>query len=288
MTIDLYIIYAVVLGALILGTYTDFKIREVPDWVSYGMILTGLGLRSIFSLAYWNWHFIVEGLIGFGVFFVLALVMFYAGQWGGGDSKVLMGLGALIGIQISTDTFLIGFFANTILFGALFGLGFSIFLALRHKHVFAKKAQEVYHAKTKQKYLFWGGSVLALIIAYLLPIIRIPMIMFAVLIFATFYLMVFIKGVEQACMVKDVAPEKLTEGDWIVNDIIIDGKKICGPKDLGIEKHQIKKLIALKKQRKVKTITIKEGIPFVPSFLMGFIVTMIWGNWMFSWLLALA
>jgi len=27
------------LAALILGTYTDFKVREVPDWVSYGMII---------------------------------------------------------------------------------------------------------------------------------------------------------------------------------------------------------------------------------------------------------
>ena len=48
-------------------------------------------------------------------------------------------------------------------------------------------------------------------------------------------------------MYKYVNPKKLTEGDWIAKNIIIKGKQICGPKDLGISKKQIQKLISLKK-----------------------------------------
>ncbi|MBU0461610.1 MAG: A24 family peptidase [Nanoarchaeota archaeon] len=278
---ELYIIYSIVLIALLIGTYTDFKVREVPDWISYGMIFAGLGLRSIFSLVYWDWHMIVDGLLGFGMFLLLAFVMFYAGQWGGGDAKVLMGLGALLGVQLSPDTFLLGFLINTVLFGSIFGLFFSIFLAIKHKHVFAKKAQEIYYSKTKMKYFFWAGTAFVLILAFAMPLVQIPLFMMAALVFVTFYLLVFMKGVEEACMIKQVDPERLTEGDWIVNDVIVAGKRICGPKDLGIEKRQIDELIKLKKQNKIATVAIKEGIPFVPSFLMGFIATLLWGNLMF-------
>ena len=84
-------------------------------------------------------------------------------------------------------------------------------------------------------------------------------------------------------MHKLVDPEKLTEGDWIVNDVKVDGKYICGPKDLGIEMQQIKKLIALKKRGKIRKVLMKEGIPFVPSFLLAFAVTIFLGN-IFIWL----
>lgn len=284
MGVDLYIIYGIVLLALGIGSYTDFKVREVPDWISYGLIFTGLGLRAIFSLAYLEWSYIIEGLAGFGIFLALALVMFYAGQWGGGDAKVLMGLGALIGVQFTFNTFLVGFFVNTLIAGAIFGLVFSIVLAMKHKQAFAKKAQDLYLAKTKHKYLAWAISGVFLVMAFIIPELRISFVLFAMLSFITFYLFVFIKAIEEAAMIKQVSPKQLTEGDWIVNDIIVKGKRICGPKDLGIEKAQIEQLIKLK----VKSITIKEGIPFVPSFLLGFIVTMVWGNWMFAWVLSLA
>ena len=82
-------------------------------------------------------------------------------------------------------------------------------------------------------------------------------------------------------MLKYVKPQQLTEGDWIAKDIKIDGKYITGPKDLGIEKKKINKLIALYNKRKVKKILIKEGIPFVPSFFVAYVITLIYGNLVF-------
>ena len=57
---------------------------------------------------------------------------------------------------------------------------------------------------------------------------------------AIFYLWIFIKSVETTSMFKYVEPKELTEGDWIAKDYKVDGKYICGPKDLGIEKRQIR------------------------------------------------
>ena len=117
----------------------------------------------------------------------------------------------------------------------------------------------------------------------------------------------FIKSIEKCCMIKLVEPEELTEGEWINKDIYIDLKKgkakigkktdkevtkklkaaknvnteekarkeyICGPKDLGISKEQIATLLKLKKSKiYTKKIEIKIGIPFVPSFLIAYLIS---------------
>ena len=108
--------------------------------------------------------------------------------------------------------------------------------------------------------------------------VRLMLIYIALISIITFYLWLIIKAVENSCMLKYVIPSKLTEGDWIAKDVKVDGKYITGPKDLGIEKKQIRKLIELYKKRKVKNILIKEGIPFVPSFFVAYVITLIYGN----------
>jgi hypothetical protein len=81
--------------------------------------------------------------------------------------------------------------------------------------------------------------------------------------------------IEETCMIKVIPIHKLTEGDWIVKDIYIDKKYITGPKDLGVSREQIELLKKYSKKGKIKTIAIKEGIPFIPAFLIAFIVTIV-------------
>jgi hypothetical protein len=83
-------------------------------------------------------------------------------------------------------------------------------------------------------------------------------------------------------MLRYVKPTEVTEGDWIAKDIYISNKYISGPKDLGIEKSQLNKLISFYKKGKIKRVLIKVGIPFVPSFLLAYILTLAFGNLLFS------
>lgn len=277
------IIFIVVLVALVIGTYTDFRTREVPDWLNYGLIFVGIGLRLMFSIIYLDANYIIEGILGFAAFFMIALVMFYTGQWGGGDSKMVMGLGALLGLQLNIHTFLLGFFLNIILFGALFGLCFSVYLAIVNRKAFAKAFNKRFKEQERKKWLVWSGTLLLLIISiFVPPEIRVAIVTLAGILFISFYAFIYLKAVESACMIKWVPPELLTEGDWVVEDVIVDKKRICGPKDLGLEMSQIKRLISLKRKGKVKKILIKYGIPFVPSFLLAFIATYLWGNIVFT------
>ena len=78
-----------------------------------------------------------------------------------------------------------------------------------------------------------------------------------------------------------VNPSNLIENDVLLDDIKI-GFLITGPGDLGIENYQIDILRELKKQNKIRTVLIKEGIPFVPSFLFGFVATVIFPGFLFT------
>ena len=63
----------------------------------------------------------------------------------------------------------------------------------------------------------------------------------------------------------------------ISEDVIVKGKLICSKKDLELTKKQIQNL----KKNKIKRLLVKEGIPFVPSFLIGLLISLIWGNLLF-------
>jgi len=89
-----------------------------------------------------------------------------------------------------------------------------------------------------------------------------------------FYGFVTIKILEHIAFVKHVPVPVLTEGDWVAEDIIVGGKIIVRKKDLGLSQEQLQELSALAKKGKIKTVPVKYGIPFVPSFLLAFIVTL--------------
>ena len=281
------VLVSVTLIGLAVATFTDLKTREVPDWLSYGLISAGLGLNLLFSIIYWDYWFILNSVIGFVIFLIVALIMFYAGQWGGGDSKVLMGLGALIGLDIrfTSFPFLMSFFFNMLLAGAFYGLLWSFVLILKHWKLFRKEYKRMSHTARMIKartYLF-VFAFLMLALSFFTRGIGLSFLFLALLlmVLATFYLWIFVKSIEKTCMIKAISPDKLTEGDWIVKDVMYKGRYICGPKDLGIEKKQIRKLVKLYNENKIKEVLIKEWIPFVPSFLIAYIITLFLGNLLF-------
>ena len=199
---------------------------------------------------------------------------------------MLMGLGALIGLDLGfRNMFLISFFVNILLAGAAYGILFSLFLAVKHRKKFAKEYKKISKNKLIAKLKRYLIAFLLVTLIAIFFVKDYPMRLFILSLFmiitSTFYFWIFAKVVEKACMHKYVTPAELTEGDWIAKDVKVAGKYITGPKDLGIEKKKISKLIQLYKQKKVKKILIKEGIPFVPSFLIAFVLTFYFGNLLF-------
>lgn len=279
------ITYAIAFLVLLLGSITDFKTREVPDFLNYGLIFTGVAVNLIFSFVYKNPGFIFGSLLGLGIFFSVAWIMFYTGQWGGGDSKLLMGLGALFGIPLTLSLehhFLFSFFVNVLFAGAFYGVLWTIYLSLKHYKKFRKEYKAITYHRLHMviRIILLTFLVLMGVFSYFVsfPPMRVYYFYLGVIPILIYYLWVMVKSVERSSMLVYLPPNKLTEGDWIAKDVFYKRKRICGPKDLGIEKKQIATLRKLHSQGKIKKVLVKQGIPFVPSFLIAFFLTLMWGN----------
>ncbi|MBW3015688.1 A24 family peptidase [Candidatus Woesearchaeota archaeon] len=273
-----FIIYFIVGIALFIASYTDLKTREVPDWLNYGLIFSGIGLRAVFSISSLDSGYLINGLAGLALMFVVAYAMYYTGQWGGGDSKLLIGLGAFIGFRLESMPTLALFLINLVIVGAFYGLAWSFVLASKNRKAFIRNANILIQKQgvVRAKKLFYALVLILLILLFLTKTIQLPVLFLLIFAILSFYTYIFSKSVEQSCMIKKYPVSKLTEGDWIAEDIFSKGKMICGPRDLGITKKQIASL----KRLNISSVKVKEGIAFVPSFLIAYLITLGLGNWL--------
>ncbi len=248
---------------LSIASYTDLRTKEVPDWLSYGFIIAALGIRGIYSFQD-GWQIFVSGLLGFAAFYLLALLFYYTHQWGGGDSKLLMGMGGALGIAypFSEASLIPLWFLVLLLFsGALYGVAWLVVLAVRRRHCLLPELRSLL-GNHKMIHLSIGfGSMLFLgagvLVHYLLLVVTLLVMLY--------YLLLFLVAIQSCCFVSERDIQALTEGDWLAEDVIIHGKKVVKKKTL--TQHDIKKL----HNHKISSVLIKEGIPFVPSFLIAYV-----------------
>ena len=184
--VPLAITYGLAFAALFIGSITDLKTREVPDWVNYGLMISGIALNTLFTFIYGQFEtqalengnvlytispdsYLISSLAGLIIFFCVAYAMFDAGQWGGGDSKMLMGLGAMIGIDFSKKAFLFGFFINALFAGAIYGLLWSIMLAVKNRKKFSREFRKILLKKNivKIKRVMLAGLIFTIILLFL-------------------------------------------------------------------------------------------------------------------------
>ena len=267
---------------IVIGSATDIKKREVPDWVSYSMMVSGIGIRMLFAIALLSWQPLLAGVYGVLVCAVVANVMYYLGQWGGGDAKALMGVGALVGIAGWTRAdFTLAFLLNLIIAGALYGLAYSLAIGLLRPRRTWTAMRSAFTRLPKQVYALALVIVALIIVCFAILPMREALYLAGTLTGLLALLLIlwsFAKAVEDSAMLQWVAPSRLTEGDWIAKDVMVGRKRITGPKDLGVTRAQIRLLKKLHREGKVKKVLLKVGIPFMPAFLIAFIMTLLWGN----------
>lgn len=262
-----FILIPLTLLAIGIASYADIKTREVPDWLNYGLLFAALGIRAIFAVEE-GWPILLSGVIGAAFCFALASLFYYTHQWGGGDSKLLIAMGAVIGITLpfnSASFTLLWFFLALLFIGAVYGLGWMGFIAIRKKQDFIPAWRKEY---SDYRMIHWTLLVLTILLIVLAVLFKSiwPLVFFPL---GAFYLFLFVHTVEQSCFRKEVTPQQLTEGDWLESDVVVNQKTILAKKTL--EKEDIILLQSLAKQKKLATVTIKEGIPFIPSFLFAYL-----------------
>lgn len=85
--------YMPLFAMLLCAAATDVRARRIPNWLTFSMILAGVGqsllpIRTVGP---------ADAMLGFLTGFGLTVILFVLGAVGGGDVKLLAGIGAWIG-----------------------------------------------------------------------------------------------------------------------------------------------------------------------------------------------
>ena len=114
-------------GGFASGLY-DLKTTNVPDKVCITMIILGLILHIQTGIFTGDFSYFVNSLLYGGLFLGFGLLMYYAGQWGGGDGELLIAIGILLPNLSLVKTyfpFAISFFINSFFIGSFWSVIFS-------------------------------------------------------------------------------------------------------------------------------------------------------------------
>lgn len=269
---------------LLVAAYRDIQIREVPDTVSYGIIVLGLLGGLLSAIVYRDPNLFINHLSGFGIGFGIGLFMYYTKQWGGGDAKLLMGVGSILGFSMENTTFIV-FIILLILSGALYGILYTLGLAFVHRKVFTKHLTKFMRTKKVVKMRFTAifSSVILFIGLFFIEWPGHFAVLFLIIaIYSVTYMWICTKVIETHILTKQYPVSKLVEGDWLIDDVKKGKKTIVKSLNTGLTVQQIKTL----KKSKIKTVIVREGIPFVPSFLIAYCLLFLVLEWQ-SWLVSL-
>ena len=250
---------------LIFATVQDLKIREVANWLNFSLVCMALIYRLFYSIQIKDYSFFFIGLLGVFVFYLLSQLFYYSRFFGGGDAKLLVGFGALL--PISNFKELLIYESSFILLLLFVGAGYSLiatlFFAFKNKNKFIKSLKE------GRNNINWKFYVLLFLIVYFIVGFGYDWVYglyFFILLLFLLLLFLYLKAVEKSCMHTYVKPRNLREGDWLGEKIEFKGIQI-GKSVHGLSIKDIKSLI-----KRNKNVLIKQGVPFVPVFLIVYLI----------------
>ena len=262
------------LTVLLVAAIFDIRTKEIPDTLSYGFIIAALGISLLYSISASEYNIFFLNTLGFVVMLTLGIILYYLKIWGGGDSKLLMGLGAATSaFNISGFPFISILLIMITLVGGVYAFGSAL---LMYKSNFKKVNKEMKSELEKNKI----NRVRLLLFAFVFVILiffvsnsglQIILSIIAVTIILLFYIHIFVSVIHKVGFLEETPLSKVTEGDWLAKDVKVRGKIICSAKSPCIDKKQI----TLLKKHKISKVWIKVGIPFVPAIFIAMVITTI-------------
>jgi len=263
------VIFLIVLALvwIVFAVVQDLRNKEVANWVNFSLIIFVLGFRffSCLFLENISFAFFYQGLIGLGIFFVLENLLYYGKMFAGGDAKLMLALGVILPFS---ESFIVNlkifelFFVLFLVVGLIYSLGATIFLALKNFKKFKKEFVKQFKDKKKFIYLCLFFALGLMVLSFFESFFFV----FGIMIFILSYFYIFLKAVDESCMIKKINSKKLTEGDWLYKNFKIGGKLVRANWD-GLSKKDIKLI-----QKNKKFVLIRQGIAFTPVFLISFLI----------------
>jgi len=261
-------LFGITLIAIIFATISDLKTFEIPDAISYFLIIFGISAQIILATTSQSLQPINALLISLAIASAIAIPLFLLGQWGGGDTKLLLGIAAVLPTFHTTSLpFILTFTFNLFLFGGLYSILIMIYLSIKNWKTLIEISPI-----SKRLLILTALTIFLPFIFQNIFFILIPLIAGGITI--TNLALVL----QKHFFIKKIHPSKLTEGDWITKDLKIGNRTIYKVRKIGVLDKDIQKIQKYYK----KSIEIKTGIAFGPSFLFSILISGYFGDILFQ------
>lgn len=278
------LIIPLVLLTLTVASLCDLKSGEIPDTLSMGFTAAVLLISVGYSLERGSFSHVSETLMIGLIYFLVGYVIFKLGQWGGGDVKLLAGIGCALGLLNSLNVgwpnsdffhYTLTYYVNIASVATPYVLIYALFLGFKNPESFSRFKDNLKRKRT----------MLALSLSFI-PFMLTVMMEFGL--FALFYLTipalyllsVYLKAVEVVALQKNIPTLDLKEGDVLAHDLVVGDEKIFNKHNIeGLSREQVDRIKEFAKNGKIPDeVRIKWGVKFVPIFLFAFMITLWVGN----------
>jgi hypothetical protein len=282
------VVIAVSMAFLALASAADLKTGEVPERWSTGLAVFILAVSAAHAVLLWDVRYLYQPILWGLAAFAASYGIFYLGQWGGGDVKLLGGIGGLLGFLDAggfgwPNAQFLGFPVPPLATYAIdmatmatpYVVIYTLAMGVGKPRVFmdylAKLSQPRTAATVAATVLplaaavYLGLDILAYVYAF------VPFLALA---------SVYMKTVEEKLMTKSVGVSELREWDIIVEDVVADGERaVPGGSIEGITPAQLSMIRDLAAAGKIpQTIRTKWGVKFAPVLMLSVPATIYFGN----------
>jgi Flp pilus assembly protein protease CpaA len=265
---ELLLVAIALVGSFASGIY-DMKTSNVPDKVVILMMVSALVIHTITGFSIGDFSTLTESLLFGGLFLAFGLLMYFTGQWGGGDGELLVAIGIVLPNLSFVKTFFpffaISFFINTFFIGAAYSIAYSIILAYKNPKISKK-----FFENLKERKIIIGLTIsLSLSIIFLL-ISQFIFFAISILSFVLIFFHKFSKTIEDSFYIR-IPVRKLKVDDMLGEDI--PSLKLYKKYIKGLTKEQVK---VIKKRKRY--VTIREGIRYGIVFPLTLVFTLLFGD----------
>jgi len=264
------IIFLIILALvwIFFAVIQDLRTREIANWLNFSLIIFALGFRFFYSLFNLDFGFFYQGIFGLGIFFIIGNMFYYGKIFAGGDAKLMIALGTILPFKNNfydnLNLFLI-FLMIFLFVGLVYTLIGSLWFSFNNFKAFRKEFKKQLR---KLKGSYFSGSLLAILLVFL-GFVNEIFFSLGVFVFVFVNLYIYAKAVDESSMIRKIKIGKITEGDWLYQNMKV-GRKTIKASWEGLKKKEIARII---KNKTFKVIKIMFSSKIFPLLSFNFILS---------------